>query len=117
MHDRHPIAERHRFDLIVCHVYNRRTEFPVQPFHFNSHLAAQFRVQIRERLVKQKRRRIPHNRAPKGDTLAFTAGQLVRLAIQQMRDPQSRSRLSYLLVDATSMSIQLSGKTRIEDAS
>src|SRR5438132_918535 len=49
---------------------------------------AQLRIEIRQWLVKEKRRRLAHNRAANRHALPLSARQRFRLGIQQMHDIQ-----------------------------
>ena len=50
-----------------------------------AHLHAQLGVEVGERLVEQERRRLAHDGAAHGDALALAAGELARLALEQLR--------------------------------
>ena len=47
VHDDDPLAERHRFNLVVRDVNHRRLEAMVQCGDLGPHLHAEFRVEIR----------------------------------------------------------------------
>ena len=49
---------------------------------------AELRVEVRERLVQQKRARLAHDGPPERDPLALAAGQLRRLQMEQLLDLQ-----------------------------
>ena len=56
-------------------------------------LLAQLGVEIGERLVEQDHRRLVDQRARERDALLLAAGELVRVARGQMREPDLRQRL------------------------
>ena len=58
----------------------------VQPLDLDAQLGAQLRVEIRERLVEQEHAGLAHQRAADRDALALAAGQLGRLAVEQLGD-------------------------------
>src|SRR5262249_20791598 len=49
---------------------------------------AELRVEVRERLIEQEDRRLAHHRARERDALALAAGELARLALEQMADAE-----------------------------
>ena len=55
----------------------------MQLLDFEAHLHAQLRIEIRQRLVEQKDRRLAHDRAPHRHALPLAARQLARLAFEQ----------------------------------
>ena len=74
-HDGHPLAERHRLDLVVRHVDGRDPEPLVQPRELGAHRDAQLGVEVRQRLVHQERLRLAHDRAAHRHALALAARQ------------------------------------------
>jgi hypothetical protein len=66
-------SQCHRLHLIVGHIHHRRSEPRVQPSDLDAHLAAQRRVEIRERLIEQEHVRLAHDRAPDRHALPLTA--------------------------------------------
>jgi hypothetical protein len=52
VHHHDTVAECHGFDLIVGDVEHRRRQSTVQPRELASHLAAQGRIEVRQRLVE-----------------------------------------------------------------
>src|SRR5207245_1978828 len=77
-HDRDAVAHRHRLDLVVGDVHRGDRELPLDAGDLGTHLHAQLRVEVRERLVHEEDLRLAHDRAPHRDALALTAGQLAR---------------------------------------
>ena len=67
------MSHRHRFDLIVRDVHRRCAEGVLQLRDLGACLDAQFRVEIRERLVEKKNSRLANDRASDGDTLPLSA--------------------------------------------
>ena len=92
-HDRHAVAERHRLGLIVGDIDHRGAQLLLDPRHLGPHLHAQLGVQVRQRLVHQKRLRIAHDRAPHRHPLTLTARQVGRLALQMLLEIQDPRRL------------------------
>ena len=78
--------------VVVC-------KLVMQFLDLGSHLHAQLRVEVRERLVEQEHGRIAHDRAPHRHALALTAGQLLRLAVEIRRQIEDRSRPLHLAPD------------------
>ena len=97
-HHRDAVAHRHRLDLVVRDVDRRHAEVALHARDLRAHLDAQARVEVRQRLVHQEDPRVAHDRAPHRDALALTAGELPRLALEQVAEPE---RLAHAL-DAAS---------------
>src|SRR3954453_3935531 len=83
-HHGDPLAHRHRLDLVVGDVDDGRLESLVEPRDLGAGLDAQLGVEVRERLVHQEDGRLTDDRATEGDALPLAAGQLLRLAIEQL---------------------------------
>ena len=73
-HHRDAVAHRHRLDLVVCDVDRRCAELPLKPADLGARVNAKLRIEIRERLVHQKHRRLAHDRATHRDALSLTSG-------------------------------------------
>ena len=87
---RHPVAQRHRLDLVVGDVDGRRPEALVQAGEFAAHARAQLRVEVRERLVHEERPRLADQRPPHRHPLTLTARQRRRLAVHELAEPEHR---------------------------
>ena len=85
---RDPLAERHRLGLVVRDVQRRHPEPLMQLHELGAHLHAQLRVEVRERLVHQERRRVANDRAAHGHALALAARERPGLALEQLADPE-----------------------------
>ncbi len=70
-------------------VDRRRPESSLQRADLDAHLPAQRGVQVRERLVEEKRRGLAHHRAPHGDPLPLPAGELLRPSLEQRLDAKN----------------------------
>ncbi|EDT05454.1 conserved hypothetical protein [Burkholderia ambifaria IOP40-10] len=94
------VGERHRFGLVVRHVDDARAfELPVQLRDFDAGLAAQRRVEIRQRFVEQEHAGLAHDRAADRDALPLAAGQRLRLALEQRIELQDPRGVAHLPVD------------------
>ena len=82
------VGERHRLDLVVRHVDDRVAELLVQLLDLDAHLGAQQRVEVRQRLVEQEGLGLADDRAAHRHALALAAGELARLALEQVLDLQ-----------------------------
>src|SRR6266508_4291716 len=69
-------GERHRLDLIVLHVHDRRAQLLVQLLDLAAQPAAKLRIEIGQRLVEQEHRRVADDGAAHRDALALPARQL-----------------------------------------
>ena len=94
VHQHDPLAERHRFDLVVRDVDDRRLEPLVQAGDLGPHLHAELGVEIRERLVEQKHLRLADDGPAERDALPLAAGKLARPAIEQRFDREDLGRLA-----------------------
>ncbi len=81
------------------HVDGRHAEVSLDPRDLGSHLDAELRVEVRERLVHEERLRIAHDRAAHRDPLALTAGERPRLLLQRLREPQNPCGFADATVD------------------
>src|SRR5262249_3322161 len=85
-HDNDAVGERHCFFLIVRNEDEGALEHLVQPVAFGTQLAAEFRVEARQRLVEQERRWIGRQRARYCNPLRLAARALPWHLAQQMPD-------------------------------
>ena len=85
-HDHDPVPQGHRLGLVVGDVDHVLAQAVAHSGQLRAHPGAQVRIQVRERLVEQEGRRVPHQRPPHGHALALPPGQLGRLAVQQVGD-------------------------------
>ncbi len=66
---------------------------------FDAHLHAEFRVEIGQRLVEQEDFRVAHDGASHGHALALAAGELLRLAIDQVGDVEEAGGFRHPCLD------------------
>jgi hypothetical protein len=111
VHYRHPPTQSHRLSLIVRHINRRRPQPLVEPLQLAPQLQPQARVQVGQRLVQQKNRRLADQGPSQGNTLAFTARQLPRQSIEQVLDLQHLSCASNLLANRSPTG-RVSGRPR-----
>src|SRR5690348_268233 len=81
VHHDDPVGHRHRFDLVVRDVDRRVPIFVVQAADLEAHLAAEVRVEVRQRLVEQQDAGIGRERARERDALLLAARKLARVVI------------------------------------
>ena len=93
VHHHHAVGERHRLDLVVGDVDGGGAHLLMHALDLGAHLHAQLGVEVRQRLVEQEDLRIAHDRAPHGDALALAAGELARLALEQLGDVEDAGGL------------------------
>ena len=89
LHDRDARAQRHRLGLIVRHVHHRGLQFLLKALQIRSHLPAQLRVEVRQRLVHQIDRRVAHERARERHALLLSARKLARLPLEQIVETEA----------------------------
>ena len=92
VHDDDLVGHGHGLDLVVRDVDRRRLQPLMQFLDLGAHLHAQLGVEIGQRLVEQKHLRVAHDGAAHGDALALAAGQLARIALEQLRQAEDRRR-------------------------
>ena len=88
------IGERHRLLLVVRDMHEGGADALLQRLQLVLHLPAQFQVERAERLVEQQHRRLDHQRAGERHPLPLSAGKLVRLLVERVRQPDQRQRLA-----------------------
>jgi hypothetical protein len=93
IHHQHAVRQRHRFDLVVRDVQARHAERARQLLDLEPHLHAQFRVEVRERLVEEERRGLADDRAPHRHPLPLPAGELPRLAVEKLAELEDPRRM------------------------
>ena len=90
LHDRDPIAHPHRLDLIVRHVEGGRADPALELLQLVAGGGAALGIEVRQRLIEQKDVRLAHQGAGQRYPLPLTAGELARLAVEQMVDAEDR---------------------------
>ena len=98
VHHDHALRQRHRLDLVVGDEQRRDAQLAVQLLDLDAGLRAQLGVQVGQRLVEQEHLGLAHDGPAHGHALALAAGQLARLAVQQVAQLQDARGL----VDARS---------------
>ncbi len=94
MHDDDLVGHGHGLDLVVGHVDGGGLEALVQFLDLGAHLHAQLGVEVGQRLVEEEHLRIAHDGAAHGDALALAAGELARIALEQLFEAQDARRLA-----------------------
>ena len=92
MHHDDPVGHGHGFDLVVGHIDGRRLQALMQFLDLGAHGHPQLGVEVGQRLVEQEYLRIAHDRAAHGDALALAAGELARIAVEQMAEGRGYRR-------------------------
>ncbi len=72
-HDGDPVGQGERLGLVVRHVERGDADLVDQIVQLDAHLVAHPGVQVRQRLVEQQQRRLPHDGARQGDPLLLAA--------------------------------------------
>src|SRR5207248_11157924 len=80
----YPLAERHRLGLVVGDVDRGRPQAGMQLGERRAHAYPKLCVEVRERLVHEKRRRLAHDRAAHGDALPLAAGEMCGAPVEQL---------------------------------
>ena len=122
-HDGDPLAHRHRLDLVVGDVDDRRLEALVEARDLGAGLDAQLGVEVGERLVHEEDGGLADDGPAQGDALALAAGELLGLARQEGRQLDRLGRLldppvDLLLVDLAELEAEgqvvVDGHVRVE---
>jgi hypothetical protein len=100
-HHGHPVAERHRLDLVVGHVDRGDAQRLLQPGNLRAHLAAQLRVQVGQGLVEEEGLSLADDGTAHGHPLALATGEVGRLALQVLVQLEQIRRLADAFVDLT----------------
>ena len=87
-HYHHSVPQRHGFGLVVRHIQHGGAERVVQPRDLAPHLHAQLGVEVGERFVEEKHRRLADDRPTEGDALLLAARELPRPLLEQRLDAQ-----------------------------
>ena len=89
----------HGLHLVVGDVDEGGAQALVQLADVGAGLHAQFRVQVRQRFVEQEDGWAAHDRPAHGHALALAAGELFRLAVEELADAQKLGSFLDFLVD------------------
>ena len=92
VHDRDPVAHRHRLDLVVGDVDGGRADLLLEALDLAAGLHAQLRVEVGERLVHQEHLRVADQRAAERHALLLAAGELARAAVEQRAELERLGR-------------------------
>ena len=97
-HHHDPVAHRHRLDLVVRHVQDRRRQAALQLHELRAHLHPQLGVEVGERLVHQEHRGPAHDRAGECDALPLPTREFRGLAIEILAEVEARRHFTHALV-------------------
>ncbi len=92
----HPVAHRHRLDLVVRDVHGRDAEPALEGGDLRPGRDAQLRVEVRQRLVHEEDLGLTNDGSPHRDPLALTTGQGLRLALEELLEPEELRGVSDL---------------------
>ena len=99
VHDHHAVGQRHGLDLVVGDVDRGGAHLQMHLFDLGAHLHPELGIEVRQRLVEQEHLGVAHDGAAHGDALALAAGELLGLAVEQLRDVEDAGRLVHALLD------------------
>ena len=99
VHHGDPVRQRERLGLVVRHVDERDADLLLQVDELDLHLLAQLGIERRQRLVEQQHRRMRDERPRDGHALLLAAGQLVRIALAETREPNVGERFGDFRAD------------------
>ena len=93
------VGQGHGLHLIVGDVDHCAADLPVEGGKLLARGDAQLRIQVRQRLVEQEDLGIADDRAADRDTLALTARESLRLAVEIVGEPQHLGGAADALID------------------
>ena len=96
---RHPVTHGHRLDLVVGDVHGGDAQVVLQFHDLRTGLHAEFRVQVRQRLVHEEHLRFPHDRPAHRHTLTLATGEVLRLSVQVVAQVQQVGGVVDALLD------------------
>ena len=99
LHNNDSRCHGHSLDLVVRNVNERGLNVLVQLRKLGSHRGTQLCVQVGQRLVKKEDLGLTDDSTPESDTLFLTAGQSLRLSVEQVGDVVDLSSLFNKLLD------------------
>ena len=73
-HDRDPVGQSHRFDLVVRHVNHGRAQLLMKRRYLKAHLDTKSGVKVGKGLIEEEHRWFSDNRATHGDSLPLSTG-------------------------------------------
>ncbi len=98
LHDGDAVAHRHRLDLVVRDVDRRRLQAVLELADLGAHLDAELGVEVRERLVEEEDGGLSRDGPADRDPLPLAARELLRLAVEELRDAEHLGGLVHELV-------------------
>ena len=87
VHHSNAVAHGERFLLVVRHVDERDADLPLDPLELELHGVAQLEIECAERLVEQQCAWVVDQCAGQRDALLLATGQLGRLALGEVGEP------------------------------
>ena len=93
------VTHRHRLDLVVRHIQRRHLQRVLDARDLGPHLHTQLRVEVRERLVHQERRRLADDRTAHRNALPLAARQRARLAVEVLLEAEQLRGSVHAVVD------------------
>jgi hypothetical protein len=98
-HDRDPLAHRHGLDLVVGDVDHRGPEALVEAGDLGPRLDAQLGVEVGQRLVHEEHGGLADDGPAERDALPLPAGELLRLAVEELLELEDPCRIVDALLD------------------
>ena len=98
VHDHDPIGEGHRLDLVMGDVDRRHLELVLEVLDLGPGRDPKLGVEVRQRLVHQEHGRFADDGAGQGNSLALAAGELRRLAVEEIGELHHLRRTAHPLV-------------------
>ena len=98
-HDGDPVAHRHRLDLVVRDVDRRHAELVLEARDLGAHVHSELRVEVRQRLVHEVRRRLADDRAAHRHALALPSRKRAGLPVEELIEGEDPGGVPDTLVD------------------
>ena len=88
VHHHDPMAQGHRFLLVVCDIDGRGSEHPLELRELDTHLHSELGIKVGEGFIEEEDLGVSHNRTSQSDSLTLPARQFLRKSVEQLLDPK-----------------------------
>ena len=92
-HNNDTVTHRHSLSLVMSNVDKGGTQSLMELGYLGSHLSTELSVEVGKRLVKKEYLRLTNYSTSESNTLSLTAGESLRLSVQQVSDVKYLSGL------------------------
>ena len=86
LHNDDLIAQRHSLCLVMCNIDECGTQSQMELGNLGTHLSTELSVEVGKRLVEKEDLRLTNDSTTHSNTLTLTAGESLRLSVEQVAD-------------------------------